>query len=219
MSLRLLLTILCCLPQYSSALHMGHRGEREKEGEKEHRLPFICALIFLCDGWLSYCVICAFEKCSLEQKKLPASKSYNQAQFSENKGSRLGHRGRSQTLWLTDEMLLMWRIYKKILWLCIRQIKTFTAPVSKDWKKLFIMLYSFLFHRHHLSTQHFSYTQHGVRTVSRSNPPPAAIPTDSSHPPTPKERSLIKTSWKTQRNWGEETPQTQKWIKIKLYIK
>lgn len=28
MSLRLLLTILRCLPQYSSELHMGHRGER-----------------------------------------------------------------------------------------------------------------------------------------------------------------------------------------------
>lgn len=30
MSLRLLLTILCCLPQYSSELHMGHRGARAK---------------------------------------------------------------------------------------------------------------------------------------------------------------------------------------------
>lgn len=74
MSLRLLLTILSCLPQYSSELHMGHRGERQ-------RPPFISTLIFLCDGWLSYCVICAFEKCSLEQKKLSASKSYNQAHF------------------------------------------------------------------------------------------------------------------------------------------
>ena len=55
MSPRLLLTILCCLPQYSSELHMGHRGERQS-------LPFISTLIFLCDGWLSYCVICAFWK-------------------------------------------------------------------------------------------------------------------------------------------------------------
>lgn len=78
MSLKLLLTIRCCLPQYSSELHMGHRGDRQ-------RLPFISTLIFLCDGWLSYCVICAFEKCSLEQKKLPSSKSYNQAQFSGKK--------------------------------------------------------------------------------------------------------------------------------------
>lgn len=30
MSLRLLLTILCCLPQYSSELRMGHRGEEAK---------------------------------------------------------------------------------------------------------------------------------------------------------------------------------------------
>lgn len=47
MSLRLLLTILCCLPQYSSALHMGHSGEREKEGERGRERAqaaiYICA--------------------------------------------------------------------------------------------------------------------------------------------------------------------------------
>lgn len=71
-------------------------GTRRREREREHRLPFTSALIFLCDGWLSYCVICAFEKCSLEQKKLPASKSYNQAQFSGNKGLCVGLRGLSK---------------------------------------------------------------------------------------------------------------------------
>lgn len=54
--------------------------KRERQG-----LPFISTLIFLCDGWLSYCVICAFEKCSLEQKKLPSSKSYKHAQWSEER--------------------------------------------------------------------------------------------------------------------------------------
>lgn len=187
MSLRLLLTILCCLPQYSSALHMGHRGEREKEGEKEHRLPFISALIFLCDGWLSYCVICAFEKCSLEQKKLPASKSYNQAQFSENKGSRLGHRGRSQTLWLTDEMLLMWRIYKKILWLCIRQIKTFSAPVSKDWKKLFYYAVFISFSSSSFYTTLFIHTAWSANCVTQYTPSPSPYPQTVVTLPHPKQ--------------------------------
>lgn len=61
---------------------LGHRGERG-EGQGP---PFISTLIFHCDGWLSYCVICAFwkeKKSSSERKKWPASKSYNQAQFSE----------------------------------------------------------------------------------------------------------------------------------------
>lgn len=66
---------LLSAPMFVWASHGTQREER--------RLPFISTLIFLCDGWLSYCVICAFEKCSFEQKKLPASKSYNQAQLSE----------------------------------------------------------------------------------------------------------------------------------------
>ena len=45
-------------------------GERRRERESEQRLPFISTLIFLCDGWLSYCVICAFWKMLLGAEEI-----------------------------------------------------------------------------------------------------------------------------------------------------
>lgn len=85
MSLRLLLTILCCLPQYSSELHMGHRGERQ-------RLPFISALIFLCDGWLSYCVICAFWKMLLGAEEITSFQIIQSSTVLQKEKKKLGCR-------------------------------------------------------------------------------------------------------------------------------
>lgn len=63
-------------PWFNAVCLNNHPNFTWDTEEGGHRLPFIPPLIFLCDGWLSYCVICAFEKRSTEQKKLPASKSY-----------------------------------------------------------------------------------------------------------------------------------------------
>lgn len=50
----------CSLLSASIFIRASH-GTQKRERERQ-RLPFIATLIFLCDGWLSYCVICAFWK-------------------------------------------------------------------------------------------------------------------------------------------------------------
>lgn len=61
-------------------------ASNERQSRERQRLPFISTLIFICDGWLSHCVILFFEKCSLGHKKWLSSQSNKEKKSILKKG-------------------------------------------------------------------------------------------------------------------------------------